>query len=606
MLKKLTAKTQELNSKLPQYSSSFAKCLTIKPENQELLLKKGTLYILFDLSGDSNFDTELVCKVIYDVLHDSYFNSESISPIQSMEKSVLETKEKILQLSADTLTANPQSVVFNIMAAVLWGNVLYIIKFGSAKCYTLKSWGVIPMEMISEGNFSTSSKVVDEDEVLIFCTDPFEKMVPPEKLLTSSLLESDLDPNQSCLLMRLLIDTSFSQDEVIDFGLGKAASQNKVRVRTEKVVSVLKDSFEKIAGFGKKLLLSLKLLILKLIKKLPRRKATMITNRISQISKGNGGKFKGWAFLSGIAILLAVSVFFTIRSSVFKNQKKLTSKTSETSSSNQLLTSSTQPQEDKSKDEQFKISRVNPEVFYDIKIAEPQVEPTDIQIVGAQVVVVDRTTGKMFVSDTQTPNFKVAAATFPGIKSLSVLDGILSFNDTVGYKTFDLKTMAVGKSYKIEGLSLTFPYAGFIYAISDDTLTKETEKSGALEGEVWAKSPDFSGARSMAIAFNIYVLKSNGELISYSAGTKTAFAVSGLENPFSDTSKIVVDANLNYIYIADRANKSVVLLDDKGNLTKQYKYETSNTWSDIKSISVSLDEKALFVLNESKVYKINL
>lgn len=606
MLKKLTAKTQELNPKLPQYSSSFSKCLTIKPEAQELLLKKGTLYIMFDLSGDSNFDTELVCKVIYDVLHDSYFNSESISPIQSMEKSILETKEKLLQLSADTLTANPQSVVLNIISAVLWGNVLYIVKFGSAKSYTLKSGGVVPIEMISEGNFSTSSKVVDEDEVLIFCTDQFEKTVPPEKLLSSSILESDLDPNQSCLLMRLLIDTSFSQDEVIDFGLGEAVAQNKVRVRTEKVVSVLKNLLEKITVFGKKLLLSLKFLIAKLIKKLPRRKATMITNKISQISKGNGGKFKGWVFLGGIAILLAVSVFFTIRSSVFKNKKKLIDNTSGTSSNNQAITSPTQPAEDKSKDEQFKVSRVNPEVFYDIKIAEPQTEPTDIQIAGTQVVVVDRTTGKMFVSDTQTPNFKIAVATFPGIKSLSLLDGALSFNDTVGYKTFDLKTMGVGKSYKLEGLSLTFPYAGFIYAISDDTLTKETEKAGALEGAVWAKNPDFSGAKSMAIAFNIYILKSNGELVSYSAGTKTAFTVSGLENPFLDTSKIVADADLNYIYVADKGNKSIVLLDDKGNLVKQYKYETSDTWSDIRSISVSLDEKTLFVLNGSKVYKVNL
>ncbi|MBU0534622.1 MAG: hypothetical protein ABIJ82_04140 [Patescibacteria group bacterium] len=606
MLKKLTAKTQELNPKLPQYSNSFSKCLTIKPETQELLLKKGTLYIMFDLSGGSNFDTELVCKVVYDVLHDSYFNSESISPIQSMERSILETKEKILQLSADTNTTNPQRVVLNVMSAVLWGNVLYIVKFGSAKCYTVKGGGVVPMEMISEGNFSTSSKVVDEDEVLIFCTDPFEESVPPEKLLSSSLSESDLDPNQSCLLMRLLIDTSFSQDEVIDFGLGTAVSQNKIRVRSEKVVSALKDFFEKIADFGRKLSSSLKLLVAKLIKRLPRRKATIITNKLSQISKGGSGKLKGWAFLGGVATLLAISVFFTIRSSVFKNKKKLVDNTSGMSLNNQSIASPTQPQEDKSKDEQFKISRINPEVFYDIKIAEPQSEPTDIQIVGTQVVVVDRTTGKMFVSDTQTPNFKVAAATFPGIKSLSITGESLSFNDTAGYKTFDLKTMAVGKSYEVEGLSLTFPYAGFVYALSNDTLTKETEKAGVLEGTVWAKNPDFSGARSMTVAFNIYILKSNGELVSYSTGTKTSFAVSGLENPFSNTSKAVADADLKYIYVADRGNKSIVLLDDEGNLIKQYKYDTSDIWNDIRSISVSLDEKTLFVLNGSKVYKVDL
>lgn len=606
MLKKLTAKTQELNPKLPQYSSAFSKCITIKPEDQEGLLRKGTLYVMFDLSGDSNFDTELVCKVIYDVLHDAYFNSESISPIQSMEKSILETKEKILQLSADTLTTNPQGVVLNIVSAVLWGNVLYIVQFGSAKCYTLKEGGVVTLNMLSEGNFSTSSKVVDEDEVLIFCTDSFEKKVPPEKLLTSSLLESDLDPNQSCLLMRLLIDTSFTQDEVIDFGLGEAVSQNKTRVKAEKIASNLQGVLEKIGFVGKKIFAALILVVLRLVKKLPKRKATLMTNKISQISRGEGGKFKSWLFLGGVATLLAVSVFFTIKSSVFKNKEKTAKVSNETPIDTQIETSSTQPPEDKSMDEQYKISRVNPEVFYDLKIAESQAEPTDIQIVGTQVVVVDRTTGKMYISETQTPDFKVVVAVFPGIKSLSTLNDLLSFNDAVGFKTFNLTTMAISDSYKIEGLSLSFPYAGFIYVISDDTLTKETEKAGDLEGELWAKNPDFSGARSMAIAYDIYILKSNGELVSYSGGTKTSFTLSGLEKPFTDTSKIVADTSLDYIYVADRGNKSIVLLDDKGNLVKQYKYELSDTWNDIRSISVSSDEKTLFVLNGSKVYKINL
>jgi len=602
MTKKLTAKTQELNPKLPQYSSSFSKCVTIKPENQETLLKKGTLYVMFDISGDSNFDTELVCKVIYDVLHDSYFNSESISPVQSMEKSIIETKEKILQLSSDTLTANPQSIVLNMSCAVLWGNVLYIVRFGSEKCYAIKDGAIIPLEMTSEGNFSTFSKIVNEDEILIFCTNQFEKTVPPEKLLTSSLLESDLEPDQTCLLMRLVIDTSFSQNEVVDFGLGEAVVKNQTRIRTEKILDVLKGLFEKTLNGIKRLLGSLKFIAGRLIKRIPRRRATLFTRNITQLTKGDGNKTKGWIFLSAVTILLAVSVFFAVKSLVFKSHNKKETNITQ----NNIVVSPTQPQEDRSKDAQYKVIRVNPEVFYDIRITDSQAEPTDIQIVGDKIVATDKTTGKLYISDVSSPSFKIGAATFPGIKSLANSNGLLSFNDSSGYKTFDLKTLAVGKSYTIEGLNLSYPYAGFIYTISGDTLTKETEKADTLEGVVWAKNPDFVNARSMAIAYSIYILKSDGELVSYSGGNKDAFAVSGLEKSFNDTTKVVADIDLKYIYVSDRGNKSVVVFDDKGNLIKQYKTEISGTWNDIRGISVSSDEKALFVLNSGSVYKVPL
>ena len=167
MVKKLTAKTQELNPKLPQYSSSFSKCFCIKPETNEILLKKGAVYIVFEISGASNFDTELVSKVVSDVLHDSYYQSEGVSPVQSMEKAISETDTKIRQLSSDTLTSDPKDINLNMICAILWGNVLYVVKFGKGLIYLIKNTDISPMEMVSEGNFSSSSKIVEEDEVLV-------------------------------------------------------------------------------------------------------------------------------------------------------------------------------------------------------------------------------------------------------------------------------------------------------------------------------------------------------------------------------------------------------------------------------------------------------
>ncbi len=615
MIKKLTAKTQELNPRLPQYSNSFSKCIVIKPDSPNLLLKKGTVYTIFEISGSSNFDTELITKVVNDVIYESYYESEIISPIQSMEKSIMETKDKILHLSNDTLTSDPQDINLNVLSAILWGNVLYIVKFGSAKSYLVKSNGIVSLEMVSEGNFSSSSKIVDEDEVLILCTDNFDKVFPAEKLLSSSISENDLDTNQSCLLMRLLIDTSFSKDEEIDFGLGEVASKSQAREKGQKIVGKIKNFFEKLLIVGKKigsLALSLGLVIIRMF---PKRKAALLKRKITQISsEGLGGreksKTKGWVFLSLIAVLLAVSVFFTFRSVVFKDNKdeKGEEKTAEQleKSENNTTESQMVNLEDRTKDEQYKIKRVSPEIFYDLKIAEENSNPSEIQIVGEKIVAVDRTSGRIFVSEISTPNFSMETNTFPGIKSLAQVNSLLSFNDKEGYKTYNLEDSQTKDSYKVEGINLSFPYADFIYSVSDDILTRSSEKDGELSSTVWGQNPDFNNAVSMSIAYSIYVLKSDGNLVNFSGGSRTDFSVTGLEKSFLEPTKVTADIDFDYIYVADKGNKSIVVLDNKGNLVRQYKNDKDGEWDDIRSISVTSDEKVIFVLNSSKIYKLNV
>jgi DNA-binding beta-propeller fold protein YncE len=63
---------------------------------------------------------------------------------------------------------------------------------------------------------------------------------------------------------------------------------------------------------------------------------------------------------------------------------------------------------------------------------------------------------------------------------------------------------------------------------------------------------------------------------------------------------------LNNLYVADKGNQSVVVLDNKGALIRQFKTEKADTWNDIRSITVSPDEKTLFVLSGSKVFTVNL
>ena len=106
----------------------------------------------------------------------------------------------------------------------------------------------------------------------------------------------------------------------------------------------------------------------------------------------------------------------------------------------------------------------------------------------------------------------------------------------------------------------------------------------------------------MAIAYSIYIITKDGNIESYAGGTRDTFTVTGLTNP----SQIIADIDLDNIYVADNGNGRVVVFDTKGNFVKEYKPKKDGAWSDIRSIGVSPNEKILFVLNGSKIFKLDI
>jgi DNA-binding beta-propeller fold protein YncE len=104
----------------------------------------------------------------------------------------------------------------------------------------------------------------------------------------------------------------------------------------------------------------------------------------------------------------------------------------------------------------------------------------------------------------------------------------------------------------------------------------------------------------------IYILKSDGSLIKFLKGAQETFTVSGLDGNFVSPAQVVTDYDFDNIYVADSGNKRVVVLNKQGALVKQYLNNDTEAWSDIKGISVSSDEKTLYVLAGSRVFIVPL
>jgi len=151
-----------------------------------------------------------------------------------------------------------------------------------------------------------------------------------------------------------------------------------------------------------------------------------------------------------------------------------------------------------------------------------------------------------------------------------------------------------------------YPYSGYVYSISEDILSRGSVENNQLKQVVWGQNQNFRDAVSISIAYSVYVLTNQGALVNYSGGVETDFTVSGLDKPFLNPIKVIADLDFENIYVADRGNNRVVILNEDGELVKQFKNDDDSLWYDIKGISVSSDEKYLFVLDMSKIYKVTL
>ena len=195
MDKKLIAKVQQLTPDQTGHteaSNQFSDCVVIIPQEKEVILKKGRLYAVYEISGNAVLDTSLVSNIIKDVLRDSYYQSDNVSPIQSVEKAIYDVNEKVTKLSAQSIGIENPEIELNIIAAVLWGNVLYVVQFGKGQGYLMRGTQTKKLNLTTEGNYSVSSGGIQDEDVVILSTEKFAQKFPPDVLLKTAISAKDL------------------------------------------------------------------------------------------------------------------------------------------------------------------------------------------------------------------------------------------------------------------------------------------------------------------------------------------------------------------------------------------------------------------------------
>lgn len=252
---------------------------------------------------------------------------------------------------------------------------------------------------------------------------------------------------------------------------------------------------------------------------------------------------------------------------------------------------------------------VETKLFFDLELIKKGAMGGDFVIFGDKLVILDN------------QNLAVYSLGIVDKKS-TILAGGEKITGASQLATFGSKVFVLGDEgiYQISGSSLSMvikkdrdwqgirdleTFDGNLYLLDKKGIWFYPKaETGFGEKRSWLKEEvDFSNAVGMAIDGAIWVLKSNGVIEKYLRGSKDVFGIRGLDKEFLSPFGLYTSPEEKQLYVLDKENSRIVVLDKTGEYYSQYK---NSQIAYAQNLVVSEKESKIFLLQGSKIYEISL
>lgn len=149
-------------------------------------------------------------------------------------------------------------------------------------------------------------------------------------------------------------------------------------------------------------------------------------------------------------------------------------------------------------------------------------------------------------------------------------------------------------------------YAGNIYLLTNNAIWRyQTTETGFGTKQSWiakTESVDLNGSTSLTIDGSLWIAKSS-EIIKLTRGVKENFAISDLTIPLGGNLIIYTNEDAEKLYILDKINKRLVVLNKTGEYVAQY---TNDLIPGVSSLVADEKNSKVYLLSASKIWQIDL
>ena len=159
-----------------------------------------------------------------------------------------------------------------------------------------------------------------------------------------------------------------------------------------------------------------------------------------------------------------------------------------------------------------------------------------------------------------------------------------------------------------KGLTDAQTYSSRLYVLDAETeqIYRHNNISGGFAAGteyLQASSANLKDAVSLAIDSNVYILKADGTVARYYAGGQDGFALSTIDPPLMNGNQIWTDTDSDYVVIADKQGKRVIIFTKEGRLVAQY---VSSKFKGPTDLIGNPQTGDLYIMDGNSVYKLLL
>lgn len=130
-----------------------------------------------------------------------------------------------------------------------------------------------------------------------------------------------------------------------------------------------------------------------------------------------------------------------------------------------------------------------------------------------------------------------------------------------------------------------------------------TEAGYSDKREYFKGKPNLSDGIRMQIDSSIWILKSKIEIEKFTQGVADFFSYANLDKPIKEISAFFVSSDTESLYLIDKGNNRLIVMDKKGNYQAQY---TSDKFAIFSDFVVDEEGKKVYLLDGSKIYSMDL
>lgn len=256
------------------------------------------------------------------------------------------------------------------------------------------------------------------------------------------------------------------------------------------------------------------------------------------------------------------------------------------------------------------VALAEPTTFMDLTLIADGARGDGFALSGKDLVILDQAKKKIYFLNTEKKSNKIVSCSGGNPKYIGSYDSKIFVFDDKGVYVASGQTspaLKINKDEDWKNITGIASYLGHVYLLDSEgnviwRYLASGDGFGPKKNWFSGTAPDLSNSVSLAIDSAVWVLDKEG-ISKYNLGKKENFVLSKMPENFVDPVKLYTSSLSNNLYVLDKGSGKIFVIGKDGTFQSVYAWEGFKQATDLVALESA---KKIFVLSGSKIYEVRL